>query len=67
VNHIHALQAQVAQNERDNRAQDARFDEFRVHLCGDKFCGFDSDGDRKDWIAVSDVNRWIEYIRNGGK
>jgi hypothetical protein len=29
--------------------------DFRVHLDLDKFKGHDSDGARKDWIAVQDV------------
>lgn len=36
---------------------------MRQHLQSSKFVGVDQDGDRKDWIATSDVLRWIESLR----
>jgi hypothetical protein len=35
---------------------------LRQHLHSDKFKG-DDNGERKDWIAVSDVLCWIETVR----
>lgn len=50
------------------RAQlDAYADGFallRKHLDSDKFKGVDVDGNRKDWISVDDVLRWLACIRN---
>lgn len=31
-------------------------------LSSPKFIGYDSDGDRKDWIAISDSNRFCESV-----
>jgi hypothetical protein len=37
---------------------------MRMHLLSAKFSGIDTDGDRKDWIATSDVLRFIEELRS---
>lgn len=37
---------------------------MRQHLNSDKFKGQNIDGARKDWIATSDVLRWIEDLRH---
>jgi hypothetical protein len=39
---------------------------FRAHLASDKFAGFDSNGDRKDWINVRDVDARLIAIRYAG-
>lgn len=66
MNHIHALQARLADAERAVTDQDKRIDEFRVHLAGAKFQGFEHDGSRKDYIGAADVHRWLGYIQHGG-
>ena len=37
--------------------------QFRSHLHSDKFKGTDN-GERKDWIAVADVLRWLDTLNN---
>ena len=38
--------------------------DFRAYLASSpKFTGTDSDGERKDWIATTDVIRWIDTLR----
>lgn len=66
MNYISALQARAAEAERTVTDQDKRIDEFRVHLAGDKFQGFEADGSRKDWISTADAHRWLGYIQHGG-
>ena len=53
-----------------NRELTARHDEvserienFRQHLLSPKFVGVDVDGARKDWIATSDVLRFLEDLK----
>jgi hypothetical protein len=36
--------------------------EFREYLQSSKFAPVQQDGSRGDWIAVADVNRWLQYI-----
>lgn len=45
---------------------DAELRTFQGELSGAKFRGVDSDGDRKDWISVRDVNDRIQTILLGG-
>lgn len=40
-----------------------RIEWMRSHLLSSKFCGVDTDGARKDWIATADVLRFIEDLR----
>lgn len=37
---------------------------FQAFLHSDKFTGFDSNGDRKDWIATKDVLARLQEIKN---
>jgi len=60
----------IKQLEARNRDKIAKLDavqdellEFRLHLALPKFRGYDEDGDRKDWISVSDVHDWIDRVR----
>jgi hypothetical protein len=39
--------------------------EFRVHLNTPKFINEDGADERNDWIAVADVQRWLNYIEHG--
>jgi len=62
MNHIHRLQAELASARAELRAKRNVLHEFHVHLLSPKFQGFDADGQRKDWIATSDVIAWLQTI-----
>jgi hypothetical protein len=62
MNYIHRLQAGFNQARDQIAAIDAEIQAFRLHLTGDKFCGYEADGERKDWIATADVHRWLDRI-----
>lgn len=60
ANYIKTLQYTVARQATVlERLADWRTD-CRIHLELDKFKGVDSDGERKDWIAVEDVKRMLD-------
>jgi len=64
MKYISALEYSVKElTEKDNGIRE-RMDEFKAHLYSDKFKN-DDNSDRKDWIAVADVLRWINYIKWG--
>ncbi len=66
MNYIARLQAQLSAAHAAIAARDEAIQHFRLHLDGDKFRGIESDGSRKDWIAVADVLAWIAVIREAG-
>ncbi len=66
MNYIARLQEELASVNAALVAKADAIQEFRVHLAGDKFAGFEPDGDRKDWIAVADVNAWLARIAAAG-
>ena len=66
MNYIARLQAELACANAALAATTEAIREFQVHLAGDKFAGFDSDGSRKDWIATRDVNAWLARIVAAG-
>ena len=67
MNHIHRLQADLAAANARIAAMEAVAQEFKEILDMDKFKGVDSyTGDRKDWIATGDVNRYLESIMSAG-
>ncbi len=66
MNYIARLQAELSAARAAITARDEAIQEFRVHLDSDKFRGIESDGSRKDWIAVADVLAWIAVIREAG-
>jgi hypothetical protein len=66
MNYIARLQEELACTQAAFAAQAEAIQEFRVHLAGDKFAGFEVDGSRKDWIAVGDVNAWLARIVEAG-
>jgi hypothetical protein len=66
MNYITRLQEELAGTKAALAAQAEAIQEFRVHLAGDKFAGFEADGGRKDWIAVADVNAWLVRIVEAG-
>ncbi|PPQ34085.1 hypothetical protein [Rhodopila globiformis] len=66
MNYIARLQDELASVNAALVAKADAIQEFRVHLAGDKFAGFETDGGRKDWIAVADVNAWLARIAAAG-
>lgn len=66
MNYITRLQEELADANAALAAKAEALQEFRVHLAGDKFTGFEPDGGRKDWIAVGDVNAWLTRIAAAG-
>ena len=62
-NYIHTLQ-RIGEERAERLTQlHERVEWMRAHLLSPKFQGVDLDGDRKDWIATSDVLRFIEELR----
>ena len=66
MNYIARLQEELASANAALVAKADAVQEFRVHLAGDKFVGFETDGGRNDWIAVADVNAWLARIAAAG-
>jgi hypothetical protein len=66
MNHIRALTERAARAEAALVAKDEAIARFRAHLAGPKFQGIETDGGRKDWIAVADVFAWLALISSAG-
>jgi len=66
MNYIARLQEELASAKAAIAAQAEAIQEFRIHLAGEKFTGFETDGSRKDWISVADVNAWLARIVEAG-
>ncbi len=64
MKYISALELSNKELEERQNGYQQRMDEFKLHLYSDKFKN-DDNSDRKDWIAVADVLRWIDYIKWG--
>lgn len=67
MNHILRLQADLTAVRAEFDAKAEAIQAFRVHLAGDKFAGEDADGNRRDWIAVTDVLAWLDLVRTAGE
>jgi hypothetical protein len=67
MNYIHRLQAGFTQAHDRIAAIDTEIRAFRLHLAGDKFCGYEPDGSRRDWIATADVHRWLDRIASAAR
>ena len=66
MNYIASLQGELAEAQEQLQAKDEALRAFRAHIAGEKFSGFDSDGSRKDWIAVRDVDaRLLDILATG--
>ena len=64
MNYIKDLECQVIEtNDRIIGMLD-RINEFQQHLSSPKFVTIE-EGERKDWISVADVLRWMRYIESG--
>lgn len=55
MNHIQRLTQERTELLTNRHIAIEDLQEFRAHLLSAKFQGVDADGDRKDWIATSDV------------
>jgi len=66
MNYIKRLQQDGKDLANEVGRMDAELRTFQRELSGEKFRGVDSDGDRKDWISVRDVNDRIQAILLGG-
>lgn len=64
ANYIKTLEAIGAERAERLQAIHERIEFMRMHLLSAKFSGIDTDGGRKDWIATSDVLRFIEELRS---
>ena len=64
MNHIHRLQRERDEALAGLRGREEALHAFRAHLHTPKFQGFDSDGARRDWIAVNDVLNWLRFIES---
>ncbi len=63
MNYIQSMQQNVTELRERLIAKEQALMDMKQHLLGAKFRGFDPDGSRRDWIAVSDVLRMIETVR----
>jgi hypothetical protein len=61
MNYIKQLETAKAELQDAILTRAEKVQEFREYLQSSKF-GPQSDGSRGDWIAVTDVNRWLQYI-----
>jgi hypothetical protein len=62
VNYIKKIQAENANLKRQMLDAQEELQNFRAFLFSAKFTGTDSDGDRKDWIATTDVAARLQNI-----
>lgn len=62
MNYIKKLETTVDAQRESINATEQRIRDFRSHLTSAKFIGTDEDGSRRDWIAVADVQRWLDLI-----
>jgi hypothetical protein len=62
MNHIQRLTSDLATAEAKIKAMQDEIAAFRVHLASSKFVNTETE--RNDWIAVSDVNRFLDNILN---
>lgn len=62
MNYINRLEAENADLHAALDAVRAELAMFHAHLSSAKFTGVESNGDRKDWIAVGDVVRRLHEI-----
>ena len=63
MNYIKRLEAELAELKQRHEAGQQEIREFREHLASAKFVG-DDNGERKDWIATSDVINRLGNIRD---
>jgi hypothetical protein len=66
MNYITRLQAELAAARSELDAKYDALRDFRCHIAGKKFQGFEPDGTRKDWIAIADVDARLRDIIAAG-
>ena len=62
MNYIKNLELELKSSQAFEQSVSAGVVDFKQHLRSAKFVGVDADGERKDWISVGDVWRWLERI-----
>jgi len=62
MNHIQRLQSDLQTANDKIAAMQYEIMSFRRHLQSSKFQN--SETEQKDWIATSDVHRWLDNIQN---
>lgn len=62
MNYIKQLESAKAELQDAVITRAEKVQEFREYLQSSKFAPVQPDGSRGDWIAVADVNRWLQYI-----
>ena len=63
MNYINKLESERNGLAHNINRTDYAIQEFKEYLMGDKFIGFDCQGDRKDWISTAEALVRIELIR----
>lgn len=62
MNYIKRLEADLQAAQDKMAAMQEAMQEFRRHLQSSKFVNTETE--RNDWIAVADVQRWLDNINN---
>lgn len=62
MNYINRLEADLKAAQDKLAAQAEEIQNFRRHLQSSKFVNTETE--RNDWIAVADVQRWLDNINN---
>lgn len=62
MNYIKNLELEVKAASAFEQQVSAGIVDFKKHLRAGKYTGVDEHGERKDWISVGDVWRWLERI-----
>ena len=62
MNYIKQLQAENADLKNQINNIEESINDFRRYANSDKFTGVDLDGSRKDWMAISDIHRYLSLI-----
>lgn len=60
MNYIKQLQQDLAGKKAFETSIRRSFMDFWRYLHSPKFTGFEGNGERKDWIATSDVLKWLQ-------
>jgi hypothetical protein len=66
MNHIHRLQNEVLDLNDQLLRKNERVREFMRHINSQKFAKEQANGERGDWIATGDVQKWLRYIEDLG-
>lgn len=64
MNYIQQLQEQNQAKSAALGEIENSINEFLKYLNSDKFIGVESNGERKDWISISDVHHFLVAVRS---